>query len=82
MFLSENKAMQEGNWWSMENGNTGYLIVTDKLDTIFCGEDEMEAHRRFRTIQGKKNLYKAVIDWVDLEGTLFINDYKILEVIK
>ena len=66
----------------MAYGNTGFLIVTDNLDTIFCGEDEMEAHRRFRAIQGKKNLYKAIINWVDLEGTLFINDYKILEVLK
>lgn len=66
----------------MENDNIGYLIVVNDLQTIFCGQDELEAHRRFKTVTGRKKLYKALIEWVDLEGTLFINDYKVLEVIK
>ena len=58
------------------------LVVIDDLHTIFCGDDELMAFRRYSEAKGKKNIYRANIKWVDVLGTPFIESYEILEVIK
>lgn len=66
-----------------------FLVITDMNtydeDIGYCGINELEAYRQFKKLKGRHkrvNMVKAEVKKIVIRNIEFINEYKIIEIIK
>ena len=66
-----------------------FLVITDMgtydEDIAYCGLCEIEAYKSFKSLKGKHKRVNIVIAEVEkmlIKNIMFINDYKIIKIVK
>ncbi|MDU5105772.1 hypothetical protein [Clostridium sp.] len=66
-----------------------FLVITDMNtydeDIGYCGINELEAYRQFKKLKGRHkrvNMVKAEVKKIVIRNIEFINEYKIIEIIR
>lgn len=63
-----------------------YLVIKNhglESEAIhYCGESELDALRKYKKVQGKKNIFKAEVKSQMMMGADFIIGYDVKEIIK